>query len=490
MSVSQSYYDVLSLAPTATADDIRQAYRRLAKQYHPDAASEPDTLELFRRVQEAYEVLGDETRRSLYDVQQTLRAQETAQPFTLTIRSSHPQLKQLNDPQMSYQLVEVRATDGYMLQRPILNLCLVLDRSRSMDGPRMQQAKEAASYLIDHLNDADHFSVIAFNDRARAILEGPLGVERSSAKSEIRALQPEGGTELLQGLKAGLDVLRRCRSASSVEHLILLTDGQTYGDEEGCLSAAQTAAEEKIGMTLLGLGNDWNDKLLDEMALRSSGYAGFVDSPAKLVSIFKERLQEISTVIARGVQLVCHLNVAAEVKEAFRLMPDIGRIPWQGNTLALGTLEQDHPIYVVLELAIQTPSVGPLRAARLSVSGELVSIGHTHAHVEADIVIDVTEQSHPNWRVPGELANILGRVAAFKVQERAMSEVEQGHYERATNRLKALATHLLNFGEVELARVTLLEADALARTGQLTDEGRKRIHYGTRSLSQTALLSE
>jgi Ca-activated chloride channel family protein len=272
--------------------------------------------------------------------------------------------------------------------------------------------------------------------------------------------------------------------------LILLTDGQTYGDEEGCLSAAQTAAEEKIGMTLLGLGNDWNDKLLDEMALRSSGYAGFVDSPAKLVSIFKERLQEISTVIARGVQLVCHLNVAAEVKEAFRLMPDIGRIPWQGNTLALGTLEQDHPIYVVLELAIQTPSVGPLRAARLSVSGELVSIGHTHAHVEADIVIDVTEQSHPNWRVPGELANILGRVAAFKVQERAMSEVEQGHYERATNRLKALATHLLNFGEVELARVTLLEADALARTGQLTDEGRKRIHYGTRSLSQTALLSE
>lgn len=489
MSVSRSYYDVLAITPQATADEIRLAYRRLAKLYHPDVVSGPATIEQFREVQTAYEILSDAPHRALYDAQQSLSMQEFTHPFTLTLKSSHPQLKRFPDPQMSYQLVEIKASDDYLLERPTLNLCLVLDRSRSMDGARIQQAREAASYLIDQLKDNDCLAVIAFSDRARVMLEGPLGPERTLAKSELRNLQPEGGTELLQGLNAGLETLRRHRSPTTLEHLILLTDGQTYGDEQGCLAAAETAAAEKIGMTLLGLGHDWNDQLLDAMAARSRGYTAFIDSPAKLVAIFKERFHEISNVLAHDLQLACHLHSSAEVKGAFRLTPDLTRIAWHGHTLPLGALERARPLYVLLELAVKAESNGPLRAARLSVSGELLSVGRTRAQVTAEIVIDITETGDPQWRVPGDLANVLGRVAAFKVQEKAMSEVEQGDYARATNRLKALATHLLSFGEIELARVALLEADALTRTGHLTEEGRKRIHYGTRSLSQTVLLS-
>ena len=74
----------------------------------------------------------------------------------------------------------------------------------------------------------------------------------------------------------------------------------------------------------------------------------------------------------------------------------------------------------------------------------------------------------------------------FKVQEKALAEVARGDNARATTRLQNLATHLLNFGEVELARAALLEAGEVTRTGRFSAEGRKRIVYGTRGLSQTA----
>jgi hypothetical protein len=69
------------------------------------------------------------------------------------------------------------------------------------------------------------------------------------------------------------------------------------------------------------------------------------------------------------------------------------------------------------------------------------------------------------------------------MQERAMADIELGHIEPAVNRLKTMATRLLDIGEVELARAALLEAGRLAQTGSLSSAGRKKIRYGTRSLT-------
>src|SRR3972149_332325 len=61
------YYDVLGVPRSASADDVKRAFRKLAMQYHPDRNREPEAEDRFKEINEAYEVLSDSERRTAYD---------------------------------------------------------------------------------------------------------------------------------------------------------------------------------------------------------------------------------------------------------------------------------------------------------------------------------------------------------------------------------------------------------------------------------------
>ncbi len=64
---NQEYYDRLGISRDASQDEIKKAYRRMSKKYHPDINKEPGAEEKYKEIQEAYDTLGDEQKRAAYD---------------------------------------------------------------------------------------------------------------------------------------------------------------------------------------------------------------------------------------------------------------------------------------------------------------------------------------------------------------------------------------------------------------------------------------
>jgi Ca-activated chloride channel family protein len=484
MRTDKNYYVILRIDSEATEDQIRQAYRALVREYHPDVNGSPEATEIFRDVQEAYEVLADPEQRRAYDRLRESEGFDKSSAINLRSTVSHKYLLTGVEEQAFYVLLDITPAADLPASRLPLNLCLVLDRSTSMQGMRLQQVKEGTRQIIDRLNDDDALSVVVFSDRAEVILPSQKNIDKAMAKSIASTIQPSGGTEMLQGLAAGLKEIERNRSPESVNHLILLTDGQTYGDEADCLGKAEWAGLNQISLTTMGIGSDWNENLLDQMATASGGTSVYIDSPRKVVDVFKATIRGLSSVVARELTISINPSSGVTLNESFQVTPHIRRLDFRADKSVLGPLGTGHEKTLLMEFRVHsetTPS--KKRLMRLTIDGDVPGQTNRRNWEWVDIFGEFTAKIEGNIEIPPTIVTALGKLAIFKMQEKAMTDLENGRISAATQRLETMATRLLNLGETDLARAALLEAGRLARTGDLSAEGRKKIRYGTRALS-------
>jgi len=485
MEFEGDYYAILDVPPDADERTIKQAYHQLARRYHPDVSDEEQATERFREIQEAYELLLDPLQREAYDHWREEQGLDRPLPLVLRVTPSQQVLPCLGETQALYILVELSASAEAEAQRLPLNLCLVLDRSTSMKGRRLQQAKEAARYVVDQMEADDVLSLVAFSDRAQLVLTGRRGMDKAAARAAIGSMQGQGGTEILQGLKLGIQEIERWHSTDRLSHLILLTDGQTYGDEEGCLEMARLAGEQGFSLSLMGIGSDWNDRLLDEMA-RLSGAPDasiYIDSTAKIAKTFQKRFHSLGNIFAHSVTLSIHLGEGVSLKEIFRVSPQIDKLFLTDEKVFLSALEKQHPQLIMLELLIACRNPGTHRLLQVAVEGVVPTIGSQPVRARQAVVMEFHCNLNQRSPIPPDIVSAMGKLTIFKMQEHAMKEIELGQIESAVTQLKTMATRLLDIGEAELARAALLEASRLARTGTLSATGRKKIRYGTRQLT-------
>jgi Ca-activated chloride channel family protein len=483
MQIDKDYYEILGIPQTATDEEIRLAYRSLARSSHPDVSEDAEASEEFQDVQEAYETLSDPAQRQKYDRWHEQQGRDKSSALSLRAIASHQTLLAIPEEQAYYVLLNVTPASDLPTSRLPLNLCLVLDRSTSMQGMRLQQVKEATRQIIDKLQPEDTLSLVVFSDRAEVLLPSQHNVDKAMAKSIASTIQPSGGTEMLQGLLSGLSEIERNQSDTSVNHLILLTDGQTYGDEHGCLEEAEAAGNRQISLSTMGIGSDWNEDLLDQMAALSGGVSTYIDSPRKVVDIFKDTVRSLGLVVAR--ELVMSINPRSGIRlhEAFQITPHIRRLESRGDRMVLGPLGTDQGKAILMEFRVQGLPVNEQRLMRITVEGDVPGQVNRRSWEWVELAAVISETPDPDADIPPPIVTALGKLAIFKMQEKAMADLEAGEISAATQRLETMATRLLNLGETDLARAALLEAGRLARTGDLSAEGRKKIRYGTRALS-------
>lgn len=487
MSGSKDFYTLLSVPRNATTDQLRRAYRQAAMKLHPDRNQDPGETELFLRISQAYETLMNEGTRAEYD--QQLAEQEELQAETASIRCdvihSRTAILRLDEPQVHYTLLDIHPRQDLPYHRPPVNLAIVIDRSTSMDGPRLDQVRSATLHLLRGLAPTDSAVVVAFSDRADVIVTPGQAHEMSTARARLSLLQADGGTEIGQGLRLGLQELQKSFSHEGVNHLILLTDGRTYGDEDECLMMASNVADSGITINGVGIGSDWSDRFLDELSARTGGSVLFLDTPKAITGLLENILDSLSQVVASKVRLEGSFSNRVDLRAAFRLLPEPMVL---GDTLplALGNLPRGERIQVLMEMVIHPiGALELLEIGHLKVRADLLSERATEASKGGDVPLSIslplTDQPD-SGPPPDSIVEALGSLSLYRMQDKARHDAELGNTRQAAQKLENLATQLLAGGQRDLAKAALAEAENLAQMRRISTEGEKVLKYGTRAL--------
>ncbi|HSP78732.1 MAG TPA: VWA domain-containing protein, partial [Myxococcaceae bacterium] len=211
-------------------------------------------------------------------------------------------------PSEAFAALAVRAQRPERVERrqPV-SLALVIDRSGSMAGQKLADAKRAARMLVDRLEPEDQLALVHYGTDVDVLPSQPVTeAAREEMRAFIDAIEDDGGTNLSGGLEAGARQLRPHLGAYRVSRLLLLSDGQpTEGVvEEGELrKLARTYRAEGMAVSGLGVGEDFNEGLMQGLAEQGGGFYGYIQDSERLAEVLGRELEQAAGTVARGVAL-------------------------------------------------------------------------------------------------------------------------------------------------------------------------------------------
>ncbi|HWQ15145.1 MAG TPA: VWA domain-containing protein [Roseiflexaceae bacterium] len=388
-------------------------------------------------------------------------------------------------PQLAYLLVE--ATPVAAAEAVPLNFCLVLDRSGSMQGAKLASLKDATKRLIDTLTPQDMVSIVLFDDTVQVLVPATPAIDKAALKVQVDAIEELGGTAMSGGMAAGQAELRKHLAPDRVAAMLLLTDGQTWGDEDRCRAIARELAADGVRITALGLGAEWNERLLDDIAEATGGISDYIADPATITNFFQRAVRAAQGTAARDARLLLRLVRDVTPRAVYRVTPVIANLGYQpiGQSevsVRLGDLEANATASVIVELMVPPRQAGGFRVAQAEL--HFTPLGGTGERVvKQDVLLEFTADERQAAYDP-RVMNLVEKVTAFKLQTRALSEAEAGNLAGATQKLRAAATRLLDLGELELAQKAQEQAAALEQGKGMSAESQKELRYATRRLTQ------
>ncbi|MBE2220263.1 MAG: VWA domain-containing protein [Anaerolineae bacterium] len=481
----ETYYSILGLSKTASLDEIQDAFAVLAGRF-PENASIDSNPE-YGKLLQAYEVLSDKDRRAIYD---SLLVETTPPSLEATVQISRTKMAISDSAQLFYLLIEITPPTHVVRARRPLNLCLALDRSTSMQGTRLDYLKTAVSLIIDKLAPDDIISIVSYSDRAEIVVEPTHINNKNQIIAHVRNIQASGGTEIYQGLYAGVTQMRQISLDQYNNQLILLTDGHTYGDTEQCIELAQRASETKIGFSAFGIGAQWNDSFLDQLVAPSGGRSAYIEDPTQIVKYLEDRIQGLGTIHARNLHLKKAFPGNTTPQYGFKLLPFSQPIDLSGSELNLGNLEGKGSLAILLELLLQPQEHETRITIPIEITAEIPEQNNHIQKITKQIQILVTARA-PETAPPEDIVKAVRMLNMYRMNEKVWQDIEAGHIGVAATRLRHLTTRLLEAGEIQLAQQANAETERLNNAGELSEEGRKRLKFGTRAMiGQTLKLEE
>ncbi|HYG36461.1 MAG TPA: VWA domain-containing protein [Clostridia bacterium] len=191
-------------------------------------------------------------------------------------------------------------------KRTPLNLAVILDRSGSMSGAKIEKARQAAMGLVDQLFPGDIFSLVTYSDSTEVVLRAQEVEDKEALKRRISRIQSGGSTALYAGVQSGAEQIARHFSDKRINRIILLSDGLANvgpSSPRELRNLGRSLSEKGIAVTTIGVGDDYNEELMAGLAEASDANYYYVKDTEKLPEIFAKELGELLTVAARDVKI-------------------------------------------------------------------------------------------------------------------------------------------------------------------------------------------
>jgi Ca-activated chloride channel family protein len=246
-------------------------------------------------------------------------------------------------------------------QRAPANVAIVIDKSGSMSGDRIANARQAAVMAVNGLGPNDIVSVLAFDDWVEVVVPATKAVDKRAITRAIEGIEADGGTGLFAGVSKGAQEVRKFLDKTRVNRVILLSDGQANQGpstpaELGQLGSA--LGREGISVTTIGLGLGYNEDLMTQLAGYSDGNHAFVANPQDLPRIFSHEFGDVGSVVAQEVDVIIRLHPGIR---PIRILGREGEIVGGEVRLRMNQLYSQQEKFVMLEVEVAPGKVGEKR---------------------------------------------------------------------------------------------------------------------------------
>jgi Ca-activated chloride channel family protein len=357
------------------------------------------------------------------------------------------------------------------------DLMVILDRSGSMAGAKIEQARAAIRELVARLGAEDRFGLVSYANNADVVIPltavDPGGRDRWAAT--LAGIVADGGTNMSSGLDLGLDTIERARSAGRVPHAIVLSDGlanQGDASHDGLVRRAARAARGEYMLTTVGIGADFNEDLMTAMADAGTGNYYYLKVGDDLASVFASEFGAARATVASG------LAVRIEPADGVRVVDAAGYPIEHAPDAAVfrpGSLFAGQERRIWVTVAVPSHAIGDVPLGRVMLDYADGARRTTLAFSEAPHVACVSGEDdfYAAVDVPSWTRSVL--VDAYNtMQQRVAREVKSGRRDEALKAIEQFRDETREMNgrlqskpvEAQLRSVDKLEADiAAAFTG-------------------------
>lgn len=340
-------------------------------------------------------------------------------------------------------------------KRTPANVAIVIDRSGSMGGQKIEQAKTAAIMAINRLGRDDFAAVVAYNHDVNVIVPATRVSGHAEMAGDIRRLRAGGRTALYAGTVQGVREVRKFLSDHRVNRVILLSDGLANvgpSRPEDLAELARKVVREGISVSTIGLGLGYNEDLMAKLAYNSDGNHAFVEKADDLVKIFNQEFGDVLSVVAQD------LIITIECRGGFRPKRVLGRsadITGDRVRLHLNQIYGKQEKYFIVELEVPKGK----RAGETEI---------------ADVTVDY--KSMAGGARETVASKVAGRFSASEREAKASIDKDV---------MTAVTTQIAN--EVNERAVSLRDKGKIGEAGQLLRDNAAYLGRAATALSAPAL---